>query len=887
MPLSPGQVLNNRYRIVKLLGEGGFGAVYRAWNLNLNGPCALKENYDTSPEAHKQFEREASLLFNLRHPNLPKVFDSFSIPGQGQYLVMEFIEGEDLQVKLDKAGGPLPEAQVLPWIIQTCDALCYLHSRPQPIIHRDIKPANIRITPEGAAILVDFGIAKLYDPSRRTTLGARAVTPGYSPFEQYGQKPTDTRTDVYSLGATLYHLLTGHTPPESVERVGGTVLIPPRQLNSRISIRAEAAILRAMQLMPDQRYQAVADLKAALIASRLPEQPAMVSTVMAPTAMGQSRVPATQVVPAPVTPPVQQPSYPPQTWHAPTTQAQIGSNQAAGGSQSALLRFFAGAGILFGILLVGVLIANLLKPPPKTATPPPPVYTDTPSPTPAITLLSGVLTDLNPNTLAGWEYCWSGIYSESPDLDSIRAQCPGNWLMLGCRPVGNTNLTVAAMSPRDVIFYDVGSGGDALHEYNGIGWYFSQNESLGFTLAGTTVERNSCDVHNKEDPYRLCWHTQNGDLEGGWRCGANTDLNSDSSWERVIYQIPAALSGYIPPLPTAAPATQVVAEIFSGVKTDLNPDSLTGWEYCWSGKYNESPDLDSIRSDCAGGWLLLGCRPAGNTNLTVAAMSPLDEIFYDVGSGSDAQHEYNGVGWYFSQNESLGFTRAGTSVTRNSCDVNEENDPYRLCWHTENGDLEAGYRCGATTGLNGDSSWERVIYRLPYELSEGISPPPTKELKAYTFSGVETDLNPNVLTGWDLCWSNVYNEGESLDGVLSSCSGPWLMMACRPVGDTNLTVAAMGPRDAVLYNVGNETNGSYEANGVAWYYSSGYSWGFALAGATVNRSSCDTNDDSDPYRLCWHTSDGNISGGWRCGANTKLNDSTSWERLIYQLFFEP
>jgi formylglycine-generating enzyme required for sulfatase activity len=267
MPLAPGQVLNNRYRIVRLLGQGGFGAVYRAWDTSLSAPCALKENLETSLEATRQFAREASLLANLRHPNLPKVTDHFTIPGQGQYLAMEYIEGEDLVEKMAQAGGCLPEATVLPWIIQACDALTYLHSRPSPVIHRDIKPANLRITPEGTAMLVDFGVAKLYDPARRTTLGARAVTPGYAPFEQYGQRPTDARTDVYALGATLYHALTGQTPPESIDRVAGVALIQPCQLQSAISPQTEAALLRALEIMPEKRFQSAAEFKGALLAS--------------------------------------------------------------------------------------------------------------------------------------------------------------------------------------------------------------------------------------------------------------------------------------------------------------------------------------------------------------------------------------------------------------------------------------------------------------------------------------------------------------------------------------------------------------------------------------------------------------------------------------------
>ena len=142
---------------------------------------------------------------------------------------MDFVEGQDLQEKLDQLNGPLPESQVLTWIDQILEALDYLHHQNPPVIHRDIKPGNIRITPQGIAMLVDFGIAKVYDPAYRTTLGARAVTPGFAPFEQYGQRPTDARTDLYALGATMYTLLTGQVPPESIDRVAGTALPPPRK----------------------------------------------------------------------------------------------------------------------------------------------------------------------------------------------------------------------------------------------------------------------------------------------------------------------------------------------------------------------------------------------------------------------------------------------------------------------------------------------------------------------------------------------------------------------------------------------------------------------------------------------------------------------------------
>ena len=260
MPIAIGQILANRYRVDALLGQGGFGAVYRVWDLNLNRPRALKENLDSSAEAQRQFNREASILADLTHPNLPRVFDYFFIPGLGQYLVMDYVEGEDLQSILNRTQGPLPEAQVTGWLLQVGEALAYLHAQQPPIVHRDVKPANIKITPTGKAVLVDFGIAKLFDAALKTTMGAKAVTPGYSPPEQYGQGQTDVRSDVYALGATLYALLTGQEPIESVTRFAGQTLKSPSAFNPGITPRTEGVILRAMKLDPAERYQSAADL---------------------------------------------------------------------------------------------------------------------------------------------------------------------------------------------------------------------------------------------------------------------------------------------------------------------------------------------------------------------------------------------------------------------------------------------------------------------------------------------------------------------------------------------------------------------------------------------------------------------------------------------------
>lgn len=265
--LGQGEILQGRYRVFKVLGCGGMGAVYLAEDLRLsNRLVAVKENFDTSPEATAQFNIEAELLATLRHPNLPQVFDYFIEPKTGkQYLVMDYIAGGDLEDIVEKQ-GPMDERSALKIMFQIFDAVDYLHRQNPPVIHRDIKPSNIKVQPDGTAILVDFGIAKRYFPGRDTVGAAVAVTPGYSPPEQYGQGITDQRSDIYSLGATLYFVLTGQVPPEAIERVTKVdKLIPPSSVNSKVSPHVEQAILKAMAIRPIDRFQSVREFKQALL----------------------------------------------------------------------------------------------------------------------------------------------------------------------------------------------------------------------------------------------------------------------------------------------------------------------------------------------------------------------------------------------------------------------------------------------------------------------------------------------------------------------------------------------------------------------------------------------------------------------------------------------
>lgn len=268
MNLERDSLLNNRYRIVEILGQGGMGAIYRAVDENLGMEVAVKENLFTTDEYARQFRREALILANLRHPNLPRVTDHFVIEGQGQYLVMDYIEGEDLRERMERV-GVLPDEEVVVIGATICEALSYLHARKPPVVHRDIKPGNVKISPMGHITLVDFGLAKVVRRGQVTTTGARAMTPGYSPPEQYGTARTDHRTDIFSLGATLYVALTGVVPEDALARaMGQDKLKPVRKHNPRVSRRLAGVVEKALELRPGNRYQSAEELQNALLKSR-------------------------------------------------------------------------------------------------------------------------------------------------------------------------------------------------------------------------------------------------------------------------------------------------------------------------------------------------------------------------------------------------------------------------------------------------------------------------------------------------------------------------------------------------------------------------------------------------------------------------------------------
>jgi serine/threonine protein kinase len=270
--LSPETVLQGRYRIVRQLGQGGMGAVYEAIDLRLDTVVALKETLFTDEKLRKQFEREARLLARLHHQALPRVSDHFT-ESDGQFLVMQYIPGEDLFEMQTRRQSAFPQSDVLRWADQLCDALDYLHTQDPQIIHRDIKPQNLKLTSRGQVVLLDFGLAKGSAGTLTAVTTSASIfgyTPNYAPLEQVQGLGTDARSDIYSLAATLYHLLTNVKPPDALSRAGAVVngmsdpLAPADEVAPQVSPAVAHVLEVAMSQKRDDRYESAQMMREAL-----------------------------------------------------------------------------------------------------------------------------------------------------------------------------------------------------------------------------------------------------------------------------------------------------------------------------------------------------------------------------------------------------------------------------------------------------------------------------------------------------------------------------------------------------------------------------------------------------------------------------------------------
>lgn len=257
----PASVIAGRYQVVRLVGQGGMSNLYLAYDRKYNNATVVVKEMTASYSDPKEqqmavdlFHREAKLLASLNHRHIPKVFDYFQFAGK-YYLSMEYIDGCDLAVKLDETKGPLPEEQVLEWGEQIATVLFYLHSHDPPIVFRDVKPSNIMISSRGVK-LIDFGIARHFDQAKKGDT-MRIGSPGYAPPEQYAAQ-TDPRSDIYALGVTLHHAVTGRDPTAT----STPFLVPPaRDLNPKVSEATAAMLARATQLDPSDRYQSALEMK--------------------------------------------------------------------------------------------------------------------------------------------------------------------------------------------------------------------------------------------------------------------------------------------------------------------------------------------------------------------------------------------------------------------------------------------------------------------------------------------------------------------------------------------------------------------------------------------------------------------------------------------------
>jgi serine/threonine protein kinase len=277
--LSADTVLQARYRIVRQLGQGGMGAVYEAVDERLDTIVALKETLFADEKLRKQFEREARLLARMHHQALTRVSDHFN-EGDGQFLVMQYIAGDDLAAMLAQRNSPFPQEEVLVWADQLCDALDYLHTQDPQIIHRDIKPQNLKLTTRGQVVLLDFGLAKGSAGQMSVVTTSASIfgyTPNYAPLEQIQGFGTDQRSDIYALSATLYHLMTNTKPPDALSRASAIVnglpdpLIPANRVNAQVSVAVAAVLNKGMSQKRDDRFETANAMREALrLASERP-----------------------------------------------------------------------------------------------------------------------------------------------------------------------------------------------------------------------------------------------------------------------------------------------------------------------------------------------------------------------------------------------------------------------------------------------------------------------------------------------------------------------------------------------------------------------------------------------------------------------------------------
>ncbi|NJP05160.1 MAG: protein kinase [Chloroflexaceae bacterium] len=364
MILGPGTLVHQRYRIVQAIGQGGMGTVYEAVDERLGHTIALKQTRLSGVQADQAFEREARLLARLNHPSLPRVTDYF-VETEGQFLVMDYIGGQDLAHLLQQQGGPFAVRQVLDWADQLLDALEYLHRQQPPVIHRDIKPHNMKLGPSDRMMLLDFGLAKGMATTTQQQVSVAGYTPQYAPIEQIQGTGTDHRSDLYALAVTLHHLLTGTAPVNALSRATAHINHQPdpqpaaHVVNPQVPPAVSHVLMQAMAMRSEDRLTDAATMRAAL------RQAQMQSAYTDETVVSAPAPEAVVANPQPAATPMVQPA----------TQPVGGAVQSKPSKSS--LWLWLGGGLAIVVLLVCMLpifgMAYFLAPMEGEVVPSPPV----------------------------------------------------------------------------------------------------------------------------------------------------------------------------------------------------------------------------------------------------------------------------------------------------------------------------------------------------------------------------------------------------------------------------------------------------------------------------------------------------------------------------------
>ena len=556
---------------------------------------------------------------------------------------------------------------------------------------------------------------------------------------------------------------------------------------------------------------------------------------------------------------------------------------------------------------------------------------------------AGILQDVPIAALEreGWELCWDGQFNGNEPVAGILEACDGERLLIGCRPTADAqNLTLAANGVRAEVLFDCGNEAGCRNDANGVGWYYSDQHSWGFVPEGAPLNRNSCDVERNDRPeLRMCWHTNGGNISSGYRCGNNT-LNGNAEWNRLVMHRTvdrdddgvSDAQDNCPDLPNEAQEDgddDGVGDACDNCPEEANADQSDEDE---DGLGDACPDGDLRLVDEEGGvggnrgrlevryegrWGTV-CDDSWSANDAVVACSQLGFDVVRVGDfdaiggagpiwmdnmlctgeeASLADCPFNGWGNHNCvHQEDVGIECDFDADADDVGDL-DDNCPDEPNADQANGDADSlGDACDNCAGadnedqLNSDAdshgdacdNCPEVDNDEQLDWNDNGDGDACDDALNPNFAGVLNDIAQQTVedAGWELCWTGLYNGNEPLADVWDACQGERMMLACKPTGAVDLQVLAQAPRADVLTDT-DESDDPHVANGVGWYMGHSESWGFAPEGEVISRNSCDTQGGQADKRLCWHTGNSNLNGGWRCGANTNLNGSDAFERLVF------